>query len=1097
VTLQSLSQRLIVLVAVSSLLSPAFGQTETAAINGFVTDPSGGVVPAADVVATNVATNAAYPVQTSASGYYVITPLPIGTYTIIVEVPGFKTGIAENITLQVQQRAKIDFALEVGQLTEVVTVESSAPLLSTEETSLGQVVNNRSIVELPLNGRNYLQLGTLAVGMMPTKKGMFNDHGSAFLANGLRYTMNNYLLDGLDNNSQITNLQSGGAEIMRPSVDAIQEFKIQTSNFSAEFGRSAGAVVNVAVKSGTNQFHGTAFEFVRNSAMDAKNFFASATDPIPPFKQNQFGATVGGPVVADRTFFFTSYEGTIVRKGLTSITNVPVPDMLAGNFGGRSVFDPDSVREAPDGAGFVRDQYGNNTIPASQFDPVSERVLALYPAPNLPGLNSNFLFNPNQQEDRHQLDNRVDYRLSDKDQIYGRYSYTNRKFIAPGSLPFPAVGSTSDRLSDQQFLSHQLAIVETHAFSPSVIHEFRYGYNRVQANLRPFDTTRRSDEFGIQGVSTKDPVTGLSNFRPAGFAALGDSAFLPNFQGSQTHQVISALSIIKGKHAIKTGFDIRYPDSFFNTYQRERGQFNFNGVFTQNSQNRGGTGSSMADFILGYANNGILSNEITGTLEHSAYQFYVQDDWKATTRLTVNIGLRYELISPFMERDNRQGNFILNPDDSAFGTLLPAGTRGDSWEGRGLIMPDRNNFAPRLGLAFQLNDKTVVRSAYGIFYTHNELWGVVNRMVSAFPFHVNVGFPTDQVTPNLVVRNGFPIGVLDPEMQPPNPRTVSFSQTFPAGYTQQWNFNIQRQLPQDMVLEVGYVGNTSVKLASNRNSNQPLPGPGSPRSRRRFADIGFLQTYEVMGRGNFNSLQVRFEKRYTSGLQFLTSYTWGHGIELLPQQASGPLPRIQNNLDLSGERARTANDARHRFVYSFTWDLPFGQDRSWARSGAAARVLGGWQLTGVNTLQTGLPFSVGLGFDSSNVGNAPHNARPDRLADGKLGRSERSIDRWFDLGAFSVPAQFSHGNAGRLILDGPGTVNFDLGITRMFQITEGLRLQFRTEFFNAMNIPQFDQPGGGSIVNAGRPMLTRGAGAQIRRTISDNRQIQFGVKLIW
>ena len=252
-----------------------------------------------------------------------------------------------------------------------------------------------------------------------------------------------------------------------------------------------------------------------------------------------------------------------------------------------------------------------------------------------------------------------------------------------------------------------------------------------------------------------------------------------------------------------------------------------------------------------------------------------------------------------------------------------------------------------------------------------------------------------------------------------------------------------------------------------------------------------------MGRGNYNSLQVRFEKRYTSGLQFLSSYTWGHGIELLPQQASGPLPRIQNNLDLSGERARTANDARHRFVYSFTWDLPFGQDRSWARSGAAARVLGGWQLTGVNTLQTGLPFSVGLGFDSSNVGNAPHNARPDRLADGKLGRSERSIDRWFDLGAFSVPAQFSHGNAGRLILDGPGTVNFDLGITRMFQITEGLRLQFRTEFFNAMNIPQFDQPGGGSIVNAGRPMLTRGAGAQIRRTISDNRQIQFGVKLIW
>ena len=1079
------------------LAPPLSGQTETAAINGFVSDSTGGVVPAADVVATNVATNAAYPVQTNAAGYYVITPLPIGTYRIAVEVPGFKTGIAENITLQVQQRAKIDFALEVGELTEVVTVESAAPLLATEETSLGQVVNNRSIVELPLNGRNYLQLGTLAVGMMPTKKGMFNDHGSAFLANGLRYTMNNYLLDGLDNNSQVTNLQSGGAEIMRPSVDAIQEFKIQTSNFSAEFGRSAGAVVNVAVKGGTNEFHGTAFEFVRNSALDAKNFFASAADPIPPYKQNQFGATGGGPIVSDKAFFFSSYEGTIVRKGLTSIANVPLPRMLAGDFASRRVFDPGSVRDDPAGSGVVRDQYPNNVIPASQFDPVTQRVLALYPEPNLPGEGANFLLNPNQLEDRHQFDNRVDYRLSDKDQIYGRYSYTNRKFIAPGSLPFPAIGSTSDRLSNQQFLSHQMAIVETHAFSPSVIHEFRYGYNRVQANLRPFDTTRRSDEFGIAGVSTKEPVTGLSNFRPAGYAALGDSSFLPNFQGSQTHQLISALSIIKGTHTIKAGMDIRYPDSFFNTYQRERGQISFNGVFSQDPQSRGGTGSSMADFVLGLANNGILSNEITGTLEHSAYQFYVQDDWKLTPRVTVNLGIRYELISPFMEKDNRQGNFILNPDDSAFGTLLPAGTRGGDWEGRGLIRPDRNNLAPRFGLAVQLDDKTVVRTAYGVFYTHNELWGVVNRMVSAFPFHVNVGFPTDQVNPNLVVRDGFPAGVLNPEMQPANPRTVSFQQNFPAGYTQQWNFNIQRQLPGDMVFEIGYVGNTSVKLASNRNSNQPLPGAGSPRARRRFPEIGFLQTYEVMGRGNYNSMQVKFEKRYSGGLQFLTSYTWGHGIELLPQQASGPLPRIQNNLDLSGERARTANDARQRFVYSFTWDLPFGADRKWAKSGAASLVFGGWQLTGVNTLQTGLPFSVGLGFDSSNVGNAPHNARPDRVASGTLSRSERSIDRWFDMGAFAVPEQFSHGNAGRLILDGPGTVSFDLGITRLFQIAERLRLQFRTEFFNAMNTPQFDQPGGGSIVTAGRPMLTRGAGPRIRRTIADNRQIQFGAKLIW
>ncbi|MFQ5931048.1 MAG: TonB-dependent receptor domain-containing protein [Nitrospiraceae bacterium] len=1071
-------------------------QTETAGVNGFVEDPTGAFIPGADVTAVNVATNATYRALTNESGYYVITPLPIGTYRITVEMPGFKVGVAENITLQVQQRAKIDFTLEIGEVTEQVTVESSTPLLETEDTSMGQVVNNRAIIELPLNGRNYLQLGTLAAGMMPVKKGMFNDHDSAFLANGLRYTMNNYLLDGVDNNSQITNLQSGGAEIIRPSVDAIQEFKIQTSNFSAEFGRSAGAVVNVAIKGGNNEFHGSLFEFHRNSALDAKNFFDSPDDPIPPFKQNQFGATAGGPIIKDKTFFFSSYEAFIARKGLTKISTVPTASMRAGNFGNRNIFNPNSVRENAAGSGFVRDPYPDNVIPESHFDPVAQRVIALYPAPNLPGATSNFLFNPTLEEDRHQFDNRIDHRFSEKDQIFGRYSYRNRELIAPGTLPFPAIGSTSDRLSDQQFLSHQLAVNYTHTFSPTVISEVRYGFNKVEANLRPFDTTRRSEELGIKGVSTKEPVTGLSDFRPAGFAALGDSQFLPNFQGSQTHQFLAALSIIKGNHTVKLGGDIRYPESFFNTYQRERGLFQFNGVYTQNPQSRGGTGSSMADFLLGLANNGILSTEITGTLLHRAFQFYVLDDWKVTPKLTLNVGLRYELVSPFMEKDDRQANFILEPSDSAFGTLLPAGTRGDGWEGRGRFKVDKNNVAPRLGLAYEITDKTVLRSAFGIFYTHNELWGVVNRMVSAFPFHVNVAFPTDQINPNLVVRDGYPADALSLDSPPRNPRRVSFVQDFPAGYTQQWNLNIQRQLPHDILLEVGYIGNSSVKLASPRNSNQAVPGPGPPAPRRRLPNQGHIQTYEVMGRSHYNSLQVSLEKRYSGGLQFLTSYTWGHAIEVVPQQTSGFLPRLQNNLDLSDESARSANDVRHRFTYAFTWDLPFGANRKWASQGIGASLLGGWQLTGVTIMRTGLPFTVGLGFDNANVGNAPHNARPNRIASGELPSSERSVDRWFDMTAFEAPPAFVFGSSGRNILDGPGSVNFDLGVTRTFDFTEQMKLQFRAEFFNAFNTPQFDHPGGGSIVSATRPMLTRGAGAKIRRTISDNRQSLVGLKLV-
>ncbi|MEK7408823.1 MAG: TonB-dependent receptor [Acidobacteriota bacterium] len=1069
------------------------GQTDTASISGFVNDPSGSVVSGATVTALNVDTNARYRAVTNESGFYTLTPLRIGRYTLTAEHTGFKREVIAGIVLEVQQRAKVDFALQLGQITEQITVESQSLLLGSEETSLGQVVTNRSIVELPLNGRNYLQLSVLATGVVPAVKGKLEDQGSAFVANGLRYTMNNYLLDGVDNNSQIMNLQSGGAEITRPSIDAIQEFKMQTSNFSAEFGRSAGAVVNVTTRSGTNTIHGTAFEFHRNAALDARNFFDPPDQPIPPFIQNQFGATFGGPLVRDKTFFFGSWEGMRYGKGLTNISTVPTAAHRQGDFGARPMFDPASVRPNPAGAGFVRDLFPNNHLPRDRRDPVAARVIALYPPPTSSAAANNFVFNPKQRETFDQYDTRWDHRLSSPDTIYGRFSFLDRDVFAGPPLPLPAVGSSTDRVSDQLFTNRNLAVVHTHVFSPTAIHEFRFGFIRVRADLRPFVRERLSQEFGIRGVSTNPKVTGLASFQPNGFANLGDADFLPNSQGSQTTQFLESVALIRGNHSLKIGADIRLADSFFEAHQRGRGQFVFNGVYTQNPQSRGNTGNTMGDFLLGLASNGIISSAIIGTLRHRAYQFYLQDDWKVTPKLTVNAGIRWELITPFFEKDNRQGNFILEPENPGYLTVALAGSAGRS---RALVSFDKNNIAPRLGLAYQLTKKTVIRAAGGVFYTSNELWGVVNRMVANAPFFLNASFPTDQIAPNLVVQRGFPEDSLSSRGQAP--RAVSFNANFPCGYTQQWNFNIQRQLPSDVLLEAAYVGSNSVKLSVPRDVSQPRPGLGPLPPRRAFPQLGEVQRWEPMGNVNYQSLQVKAEKRYSSGLAFLVSYTLGKALESLPQQTSGVRFRgPQNNLDLSGERARIGNDARQRLAVSYTYDLPMGRHRRLGNSRLGDALLGGWELSGVTALQSGLPFTVSVGFDPSNTGLQGYYARPNRIGSGDLPASQRSPQRWFNVNDFVIQPSGTFGNAGRHIINGPGFLNFDLGLNKAIHLTEKVRLQFRSEFFNLFNTPQFDQPGGGTFDLAGRPLLSSANPAEIARTVHDARQIQFGLKLVW
>ena len=1079
-----------------ALTAVAEAQSDTATITGLVYDASGGRIRDALVAALHSGTGAQVEARTNESGFYALAALRPGTYTLTVEARGFKSEVTSEIELLVQQRATIDFTLEVGPVAERVTVESAAPLLSAGDSSLGQAVGNRSILELPLNGRNYLQLGVLAAGVTPVSKNRWVDNTSAFGANGLRYTMNNYLLDGVDNNSQMMALLSGGAEILRPSIDAIQEFKIHTSNYSAEFGRSAGAIINVVTRSGTNGFHGSAYEFHRNAAFDAKNFFDPQDQSIPAFVQNQFGGTVGGPILKDRTFFFASWEGSRQRKGLTYRSTVPTLAQRAGDFGTVPLFDPASQRPNPNGMGVVRDLFPGNRIPRSEWDPVAAGVTGLYPMPNGAGAANNFTFNPKQSDDGNQTDTRWDHKVSDRDNLYARFSFLRHSAQFPGPLPFPAIGTTLDRTSDQQFKSKGLAAVETHTFSPAVINEFRFGWAHAQAELRPFVKERLSEQLGIQGVSTHEAITGLASFQPTGMAAMGEAPFLPNQQGSETFQFLDSISATAGRHTWKLGADIRFAGSGYQSSVRSRGIFNFSGVYTQNPQSRPGTGHSFGDFLLGLASNGAIANHLIGSLQHRAYQFYLQDDWRVNRKLTLNLGVRWELVTPYFEKDNHASNFVLEPGDQAFATLVLAGSSGDSVTDRALYNFDKNNVAPRIGLAYQLNERTVMRAAAGIFHTHNELWGVVDRPVANPPFRAEATFPSDQLRPNLVVRNGFPPDALSRVQS--GASLVSFEQDFRSAYTGQWNLSVQRLMPGQMVLETAYVGSNSVKLPVGRDINQPLPGPGPLGPRRQFPAYGSIHRFEDMGKSNFHSLQLKLEKRHSNGLALLVSYTLGKALELYQQRAAPVASgRAQNNLDLSKERARTANDARHRLAVSYVYDLmPAGSPRL-GKSWLAKSVLGGWQLSGIAVLQTGLPFTVTTGFDASNTGLLGVDARPNRVGRGDLPASERTVNRWFNASDFAVQPANTFGNSGRNILNGPGFVNFDVGVAKRIPMSERVHLQFRAEVFNLSNTPQFDQPGGGTFDTAGRPQISSPSATAISRTIHDSRQIQLGLKLVF
>ena len=1125
--------RLLILFVTLATSVPA--QVNTASLTGMVTDPQGAAVANATVTVKNRATNAEATTTTDSSGFYTFASLPVGTYTLAAELQGFKRSVNENLNLQVGQKARLDMSLEVGALSDQVVVTSSLPLLTTQEATTGGVIENRLVAELPLSGRNWDDLVSLVPGVQQdryTEEGGGTANGRTGGANvhGVRSLQNNYVLDGVDNNSISENVQELTTQVARPSVDSIQEFKVSTNPYSAENGRSPGALISVTTKSGSNDFHGTLYEFHRNRVFDANNFFNNRAGARKPQNiQNQFGGNFGGPVLLPRfgeggpthwsgknkAFFFFNYEGTRIRKGVTRLGNVPLPNEIAGDFSlaAAAANRVKAVANCPGGAAFcyqpIVDRVGdcvgqnvafpNNQIPARCLDPIAQRVLSMLPAPNVvPGsgqLNlSNFIRNPGITDDTDSYTARGDWQANADNSIFVRYTLSDRFRYVPGIFG-GILDGTGSSANGRLFMKGQTAAIGwTRTLSARMINEFRMGWGRNNslATQDPFGLNTLA-ELGIRGVPDSPLYSGglpglVISARggttlvggQSGFDRLGSPDFLPKSQRTNQFQWADNLSLTSGAHQLKFGADVRGPmRNIYLDVPSLRGTLNFDG-------NR--TGIGLADFLLGYPSGGQLSNPAVVDARLRMYSGFLQDDWKATQRLTINLGLRYDYATWPYEGADRLTNF----DPVTGQTFTPANSR----YGRGLIRPDRNNFAPRLGLAYQFTPRTVVRAGYGRFYMLFERAGSEDQLALNLPYLVqnNVTAANNNSTANNIrLRTGFNLSLSPSAVNPQLVRLRAVNPESVQPSVDQWNIGVQRLLPGDMVVTLDYVGTKGTHLSVLRNLNQQLfNAAGVGTGVIPYPSFGPIEYRDNGGNSNYHGGEVTLEKRFSRGLSFRTAYTHSKSIDYAQEHlaAGGTGSFTQNARDLRERRGPSDFDVRHRFVGSFVYEAPFGPGRRYLSDGAAAHILGGWRLSGVTNIRSGRPFTLSANSNSTALGGARGGglvgAFADCLRDGTLDADERTVDRWFDPTAYASPTPARLGTCGRNTLRGPGLTNFDFALARAFNyFGEGRALELRWEMFNAFNTPQFGLPDRNiSGTTAGR--ITSLAG--------DPRVMQFALK---
>ncbi|MBY0503344.1 MAG: carboxypeptidase regulatory-like domain-containing protein [Bryobacteraceae bacterium] len=1122
---------------------------QNASVSGRVTDSSGAVVPAAKVTARNPASGAAFSADTSTEGYYSLPALPPGRYDLEVVKTGFVTIKQTGLELAVQQGARLDFVLKLGAVAETVEVNAQALVLESENATLGQVISNKQVTELPLLGRNTYALAMLVPGVRPSSgvNNLVIDQIStvAYSINGMRSNANEFLLDGAPNTAPAQN-----QPVINANPDMVQEFKVETNNFSAEYGRAAGGVFNVVTRGGTNQLHFSAYEFFRNDKLNANDWFANRSGTQrAPFRFNQFGGTIGGPVVIpkvyngrNKTFFFVNTEIVKFVQGITFTGTLPDPRQLTGDFSqarladGRAVtiFDPASV------SGFNRTPFAGNIIPGNRIDPVARNVLKFFPAPNVSGAPSlgavNYTRTDGNRVDKTSYSFRGDHNFNEKNRFFARYSYDDTPFLrAPAYGPqFRNVAPTA---GPQTFTRWNTVVEDNHIFTPTLLSTVRYSATRLLNNRRPYSDNFDITSLGLPAYMRQGMVDPLS-FPAITITGYNVTGSVPNTIvggvigatdliafGNTTQSLQGTMTKILSKHTLKFGAEYRVIQ--FNNLQTgdTATNFGFTPAWTQGPNANTSSpvaGLGLATFLLGVASGSVTpAPALALTSKYSG--IFLADTWRATTKLTVNWGLRYEYESPLTDRFNQLTNFDFQANSPARAAgLTPRGGLTFVNQGglpRGNVNPDRNNFAPRLGLAYRLNAKTVIRTGAGLFYStrFGIGGGAVPFGTSGFQTSTSILTSLDGVTPVVNWSNPYPNGFNRPSGSTQGLSTLlgqGISFTDRANVTPssaQWNFNIQRELPGKLVLEVGYAGSRGYHLAEGRAWNQlspeflrqgndlrqlvPNPFFGQitvgPLAQATVTRAQLLRPYPQFdgitaqntgwAASNYHALLTKIEKRYASGLSILFSHTYSKQMDY----GAGPFAgetvggsNIQDNTNLRAEWSPSTLDQTHRFIANAVYELPFFKKNV---------LLGGWQLGGIWSAFSGGP--LGITAATNNTFSQGGGQRPNWT--GVSAKLDSPIPtRWFDTTQFSNPPSYAFGNASRTFggLRSDGTAQTDATLTKNTRLFEKLNLQFRAEVFNITNTARFSPPN----QSFGNPQF-----GVVNAQNNLPRIVQFGLKLIY
>ena len=1075
--------------------STAWAQFDSATVLGTINDSGGAAVVGATVRLKNIATGITVTTQTDSNGNYLFPNVRIGAYRVSAELQGFATAVVERVEVVVNARQRVDLTMQPGAVTETVTITEAAQLLETDSSVRGQVVQRQQIVNLPLNGRSYANLTLLAPGVRESSQNGITTAGreASFNVNGLRNTFNNFLLDGVDNNAYGTSNQSFSSQVVQVSPDAVAEFKVQTNTYSAEFGRSGGAVINASYRSGTNEFHGALWEFHRNTVLNAVGFFKPAGGIKPPLIRNQFGFTFGGPIIKDRTFFFLDYEGfRQIQKNLVFST---LPSLDQRN--GLLTVD-------------VRDPLTGNVYKAGTAIPMTafaRKVLSELPAPNVPGATSNNyreLVLNRSFNDKFNL--KLDHKISERLNVFTRLSHRKSNAFEAPNIPGP---SGSNQNGQVNVLNQQLASGLTYAFANSSALEFRLGISRIEAGKKPplSGGPGMRELYGITGLPEDRTITGgLTTQTISGLSQLGRQATNPQFQNPFSVNPRVNYTFNFGRHSLKAGYEYLAVNTDVQDTNPLMGLDTYAGQFSRPTGAASNNLYNLADFMFGARSQYELANLLVVNLRQRLHFAYVQDDFKLSPKLTLNLGLRYEFATPIYEDQNRLSNY-----DPVTNSIIQAKS-GSLYE-RSLVDPDYNNFAPRLGFAYNLMDKTVVRGGYGIGYVYFNRIGSANLLATNFPQITRANIPQ---SPTLArckgtetglalegcfrpTQDGYPSGL-------PNNVTLYIPRDTRTAYIQNWQVSVQRELGANMLLDVAYVGNHAVKLILLADLNQARPNnPGESllvNARRPIAGFRSISAVLPAAFSNYHALQIKFERRFSKGLYLLNSFTWSKAIDNVSQvleDPNGNAGNPQNLYNIGADRGRSAYDEPFNNTTSFVWELPFGRGRKWAGNlnGGLEALLGGWSLSGVNTMRSGQ--TINLRYAPSALGSVTANLpsflggvalRPNITGDVLAPGSERTIDNYFNKNNISIPSvNQPFGNAGRNIARSDSFYQFDLGLQKSFPlpINEATRVEFRAEFFNLFNKTNF------GAANSDR---SAGAFGTIRSTFPA-RQIQFALKVVF